>query len=96
MKVVGQVGMDETVMDVPALEEALEARYEARERVRAVAQGFREADTRAKALIEGHVPVGGIARVGRFRVERKPTTGRHVEFDTKAGVRVIVTVDSED
>jgi hypothetical protein len=94
MKVAGQLGMDETAIDDPELNAALEARYTARLSASALAAQYKTADKAAKSLIDVKVPAGTIARVGRFRVERKPVAARHVDFDVPAGVRV--NIDAVD
>jgi hypothetical protein len=88
--------MDETVLDSPELESALEERHEMRERVRAVLLPYQKADEKAKGLIAELVPEGTVARVGRFRVERKASAPKHVEFDTKASVRTLIVADGDE
>ena len=95
-QVEGQLGMDETQLTDPALEAALEERQTARDSYRQVLGVYREKHDIAKGLIESNVPEGIIARVGRFRIERKPTGARHVEFDTHPGVRVTIEADGDD
>jgi hypothetical protein len=95
-KVEGQLGMDETVLDDEVLEAALEERSSARAAASVLSKKFREKDEVARAEIIRAVPVGTIARVGRFRIERKATTPRHVEFDTKDGERISISADEED
>ena len=95
MKVKGQLGMDETVIDDADLEAALEARWAAAMERRTPMAAFRNADEKAKTLVKAVVAVGQIARVGRFRIERVETDARHVEFDAEAGDRVKIKADGE-
>lgn len=93
MKVKGQLGMDETVIDNAELEAALEARQKLRVQMSALTKPFSESDQKAKALIADVIPEDTIARVGRFRIERKRVEGRHVEFDSKPRVGVRIETD---
>ena len=95
MKVDGQLGLDESVIEDEALEAALEARWSRRESARATAKAYREADTEAKAHVERAVPVDVVARVGRFRIERKRSIARHVEFDTQGKVRIAIEIEED-
>jgi hypothetical protein len=88
--------MDETVVEDPELEAALEARLAAALARAPVAAAYREADKVAKALVKAKVEVGVVARVGRFRVERKATEARHVEFDAEAGDAVRIKADGDE
>ena len=92
-KVEGQLGMDETVLEDPELEAALEGRLKAALAKAPLVAAFAEADEVAKAQVKAKVEVGQVVRVGRFRVERKATDPRHVEFDAEAGDRVSIKAD---
>ena len=96
MKVVGQLGMDEEVLDNEELEAALEERWEAAQEKSEPVKKWRLADEKAKGLVKAAVEVGRVVRVGRFRIERKATDPRHVEFDSRAGDRVNITADGDE
>lgn len=92
-----QIGMDETILEDPELEEALEDRAEALEEARPYNAAVKEANKRVKALAdeEGRVPIGGPVRIGRFRVTRAIVEARHVEFDTDPGTKLDIAAGSE-
>ena len=93
MKVQGQVGMDETLLEDAEFEAALEARYAAAEALVEPRAAYRLADEVAKAQVKAKVGIGDVVRVGRFRIERKQTEARHVEFDAEA---VSIKADGDD
>lgn len=92
-----QLGFDETPVSDPTLESALEERQAAKEALREVRSGYKQADTDAKREIEKQeLPEGRVIRVGRFRVERKAVAAKHVSFDTDASSRLTISVIGED
>lgn len=93
MAVKGQLAMDETVIEDTALEAALEDRERAREARRPAQLRYDEADRKAKAEVERAVPADVIARVGRFRIERKTVEGHSVSFATEDKVRVVISAE---
>lgn len=95
-KVQGQVGMDEVVLEDAELEAALEARLAASVAKAPHVARYVEADKAAKALVVSRVEVDQVVRVGRFRIERKPTEARHVEFDAEAGDTVRIKADTDE
>lgn len=97
MKVVGQVGMDERIVDDAVLEDALEDRWKRRASAMELGRKYQEADKVAKGLVEAlGLSIGEVIRVGRFRIEKRATAAREVSFETKAGSRIAVTADEDD
>ena len=97
MKVIGQVGMDERVIEDSELEAALEERLSRKNSYSELQRQYGEADKRAKGLVEAlGLSTGEVIRVGRFRIEKRATAGRAVSFETKPGSRISVSVDEED
>ncbi len=91
-----QLGMDETTVNDPAIEAALEERQKRKASLDAVRLKFDEADERAKALVSGLELVEGAVRVGRFRITRTITPARTVDsFETKASSRLRISVVEE-
>lgn len=90
----GQVGMDETVVDNPQLEQLLDARYAQLEARRQVAQAFSEADEAARAaLAELDIAEGTALRIGAYRITKTTSAARHVEFDTEPKTRLRIGTD---
>lgn len=97
MKVVGQVGMDERIIEDDVLESALEARWTARIDALENSRIYGEADKKAKGLVEAlGLSTGEVIRVGRFRIEKRATAARAVSFETKPGSRIAVTADDDE
>jgi len=90
-----QLGMDEEILEDMELEEALEKRSEYRDQLAGPQVAYKEADDRAKALIEERLEIGDVARVGRFRVTREMKPGRDVSFTTEAKAGVSITASDE-
>lgn len=78
----GQIGMDERVVDDPALIAALEDRLRKGDDLAEVKRSFKEADTFARDLIAKiDLENGQAIRVVRFRITKKFIAGGHVEYD---------------
>lgn len=96
-QVKGQVGMDEQVLDDPALEKLLETRAKLGDQRSALTAKYSEADDKAKAaLAELDIPDEGAIRVGRFRITKRTTPARHVEFDAEATTGVRIALSEHD
>lgn len=88
---VDQIGMDERVVEDAELAGLLEARLRAQDDKREVAVVYKAADVAAKeAIAKLDIEVGSAVRVGRFRVTKRATEPRHVEFDAAAGSRLTI------
>lgn len=94
---VSQLGIDERRFDDAVVENALELRQKERESLSAARMRFEEAHKSAEAALERlELPTGAVARVGRFRIERRHIPPRSVAFESKATDRIRITVPSED
>jgi hypothetical protein len=90
---IAQLGMDEQIVDVPALESALEERQAAKEANSETRRAFQEASEAANAEIEKlELPDGMVVRSGRFRLERQTRAGRSVSFETMAKTHVKISL----
>ena len=90
-----QLATDEKVLEGAAdLEAALDKREQKKTARRAVNREFREADAAVKALLE---PFGlgdaEIARVGKYRIEKRLVPGGARAFETSDSVRLIIHAD---
>jgi hypothetical protein len=96
VKVVGQLGMDERIVEDEEVEAALEERENRRNSYRELQRRYAEADTKAKGLVEalGLAP-GEVIRIGRFRIEKRAIAGKSVTFETKPTSRISVKADEE-
>lgn len=82
----GQLGMDERVLEDAELAKLLEARLRAGDDKREVAGVYKLADQAAKdAIAKLELADGDIVRIGRFRITKKVTEPKHVEFDSAGG-----------
>jgi len=86
-----QLGMDERVVEDDALAKLLDARLRAKDDVREVRGVYKAADVAAKdAIAKLDLADGDAVRVGRFRITKRATEPRHVEFDAAAGSRLTI------
>jgi len=86
-----QLAMDEQVITDPDIEAALEDRQAAKEALNEKQASYEELNETAKAqLAKLELPVGAVARVGRFRIERKISAARSVSFETAAKERLAI------
>lgn len=87
-----QTALDETVVEDPQLEAALEAREKAKAAKSRATLAYKEKDEQAKAQLEEHgLTPDSPLRVGRFRVTKTVTEGRSVSFDTSGSSRVNIS-----
>lgn len=88
-----QQGFDEQVIEDADLQRALETRQAAKEERSEKNKAYKKAHDVANALIERlELPVGGAARVGRFRITRRAVEGRSVSFETGDSDRVTIAL----
>jgi hypothetical protein len=88
-----QDGLFDKQLDDSTLEAALEERERIKENRREVNAEYKIADEAAKyELARFHLEVGEVARVGRFRIERKATPPRDVSFSTEPGDQLDIKV----
>lgn len=88
-----QQGFDEQVIEDSDLQRALESRQVAKEERSEKQKAYKKAHDVANALIERlELPVGGAARVGRFRITRRSIEGRNVTFETSDSDRVTIAL----
>jgi hypothetical protein len=87
-----QLGMDEKVVQIPALEDALEERQSAKEALGEARKTYAEAHEAASAEIAKlELPDDTPVRAGRFRITRSAVSARSVAFETKPTTRVTIT-----
>lgn len=88
-----QLALDEQVIEDHDIEAALEARQSAKDERSAAQAAFKVAHNKASAeLTKLELPVGGAARVGRFRITRTEVAARSVAFETEASDRVQIAL----
>jgi hypothetical protein len=98
-----QVGMDESaVIDNPEVEQALEERQLKKEALAEHRLAYKNADKRAKSLIEGltiadpddeETPT--VVRVTRFRIIKRFVKGRSVTFETQPRIQLSIGLADE-
>lgn len=87
-----QLAIDETIVDDDDLAAALDDRQKKREALGAVNLDYKQADTRARALVDRlELPDGRAVRVGKWRIERKFVAGGSVAFERGPKSRVTIT-----
>jgi hypothetical protein len=80
--------MDRDIED-DALEALLDRREDRKAEKSAATAAFKEVDDAVKARIgEFELADGEVARVGKYRIEKKATQGRSVSFDTAPSSRL--------
>lgn len=87
-----QTSIYETTIENTEIEDALEKRFELREKASAARALFQEADEKAKGKL-GDLDLGSDApvRIGRFVVTRTMRAARSVSFETEAKVSLKIT-----
>jgi hypothetical protein len=92
-----QEGMFDRVVEDGDLISALEEREKRRKSFKALEAKYKEADERAKGLIDTYnIGDGEVVRAGRFRIKITRTASREVSFETSASRRMrISTLDDE-
>lgn len=90
-----QLATDEKVLEgAEALEDALEKREQKKIVKRKVNKEFRDADNIVKGLIEPfQLAEGEVARVGRYRIEKRTVPGGARSFETSDSTRLIIKAD---
>ena len=97
LRSVDQLAMDETTIEDPALQAALEERETRKDALSVVRKAYDEANTVALGEVEKlELPEGAVARVGRFRISRTSVPAGHREFDTKASSRISIRVAEDE
>lgn len=97
LRAVDQLAFDEQMVKDDALEAALEERQRRKDSLAAVRLSYDESCAAANAEIEKlELPVGGAARVGRFRITRTFIPGKSVSFESKATNRVRISLTDDD
>jgi hypothetical protein len=93
-----QLGFDETLLDNPELEAALEARLKRKHSRDELQRELKEAHDAVIGLIELHkivMPEEGAIRVGRFRLTRAVSAARSVSFETEEKSRIKIEADDD-
>ncbi len=86
-----QTSVFETTLEDPAVEDLLEKRDKAKASARAVNKRAKDADTAAKAALEGlDLGTDAPVRIGRFVVTLRNTASRSVQFETAPGTRLTI------
>lgn len=90
-----QLATDEKVLeDANDLEAALERREQKKVAKRKVNKDFREADEAVKGLLQPfELGEGEVARVGRFRIEKRTVPGGQRSFETSDSTRILISAD---
>lgn len=83
-----QMELGETILENPELLALLESRQKQREGHKA----FQKADKAARERIK-ELEIGGIVRVGRYKITVSPTPSREVEFSTEPGQRISIKAE---
>jgi hypothetical protein len=80
-----QLALDEKVVEIASLEEALEERHSARLAAGEARKAYKEAHEAAKVEIEKlELPEDTPVRAGRFRITRSAVAARSVAFDYRS------------
>lgn len=90
-KTQAQIGMEDKVIDDPALEKMLEERQELKQGV----ADYRVKDKAAKQKIAG-IETEGPFRVGRFIISRNPVPAKAVSFETGESIRLNIKLAGEE
>ena len=90
-----QLATDEKTLEgADALEAALEKREQKKVVKRKVNKEFREADEAVKGLLDPfELGEGEVARVGRFRIEKRTVPGGQRAFETSDSTRILISAD---
>jgi hypothetical protein len=91
-----QASLYEVTIEHAEVETALEAREKVKARLRDARKAFKEADDKAKGLVET-LELGDDAavRVGRFVLTRRVVAGRSVSFETGESARLYIKLLEE-
>lgn len=92
-----QLALDERQINDPALERALERYLRASDDVREANQVKKTYRMEVDAALAKHpIEVDQALRVGRFRIEKRLSEARHVEFDTEPKEQLRIGLVDED
>lgn len=87
-----QDGLFDKEFDDTNLEQLLDKREAAKEKRGKAQKAFKEEDDKVKArLSEFELADGEVARVGKYRIEKKALPPRSVSFDTDPSSRLNIT-----
>ena len=86
-----QMELGEQVLEAPELEALQDTRAEHQEGKKA----FVKADKAAREKIK-ELEIGGIVRVGRYKITVSSTPSREVEFTAEAGQRISIKEEAHD
>lgn len=87
-----QLALDEKVVEIPELEDALEERQSAKAAAGEARKAYKEAHEAAKVEIEKlELPDDTPVRAGRFRITRSAVSARSVAFETSPTTRLNIT-----
>jgi hypothetical protein len=96
-KATPQTAMDERTVDNRELEKALEDREQAKGGAAEARAKFNTLDEVVKDKVEDFdLADGEVARVGRFRIEKKRVAPREVSFTAEATSRLSIKPDAEE
>lgn len=88
-----QTALDEKPIDSPELEALIDKREERKATKKEATAAFKEMDDAVKARIaEFDLPEGEVARCGKYRIEKRPTKGRSVSFETAPSSRLTISL----
>lgn len=88
-----QTALDERTIEAPAVLTALELRQSRKEAVKQARKAMKEADDRARALLDEHdLRDGDVVRCGQFRITKKAVPSRAVTFETDPTSRLTISL----
>lgn len=88
-----QDGLFDKEFDDTNLEELLDKREQKKAKRAAANAAFKEEDDKVKArLSEFELADGEVARVGKYRIEKKATAARAVSFETSPSSRLNISL----
>lgn len=88
-----QDGLFDKQFDDSNLESLLDKREERKAERKAANKAFKTEDDKVKARLEEfNLADGEVARVGKYRIEKRATQGRSVSFDTSPSSRLNISL----
>lgn len=88
-----QEGMFDRTIDDTGLEALLDQREDVKAKKLDANRKFKEKDDLVKARLgEFELADGEVARIGKYRIEKKQRAGGHREFDVAPGTRLNITL----
>lgn len=92
-----QTALDEKVIDDSELEKALDDRERAKGAKAEATSVFKTKDDVVKGKLDDlGLEVGQVARIGRFRIEKRQTESSHVEFERGGGEKLSIKLAQDD